>query len=129
MNRLLWALQAVLAVVYLAHGWMLLFPPATMVNMINASIGPRFRVFIGVAEVLASVGLIVPGLTHILAWLTPLAAAGLMIVMASATVFHVQRGEISSAIVCVVLLGLVAFVAYMRWAVHPLVSRRTVAAA
>ena len=129
MNRLLWALQAVLAVVYLAHGWMLLFPPATMVNMINASIGPRFRVFIGVAEVLASVGLIVPGLTHILAWLTPLAAAGLMIVMASATVFHVQRGEIPPAIVCVVLLGLVTFVAYMRWAVHPLVSRRTVAAA
>jgi uncharacterized membrane protein YphA (DoxX/SURF4 family) len=129
MNRLLWALQAVLAVVYLAHGWMLLFPPATMVNMINASIGPRFRVFIGVAEVLASVGLIVPGLTHIPAWLTPLAAAGLMIVMASATVFHVQRGEIPPAIVCVVLLGLVTFVAYMRWAVHPLVSRRTVAAA
>lgn len=129
MNRLLWALQAVLAVVYLAHGWMLLFPPATMVNMINASIGPRFRVFIGVAEVLASVGLIVPGLTHILAWMTPLAAAGLMIVMASATVFHIQRGEIPPAIVCVVLLGLVTFVAYMRWAVHPLVSRRTVAVA
>ena len=129
MNKLLWVLQSVLAMVYLAHGWMLLFPPATLLNTINASIGPQFRVFIGVAEVLAAVGLILPGLTHILTWLTPLAAAGLMIVMASATVFHVQRGEIPPAIVCVVLLGLVTFVAYMRWAMHPLKSRRTVAAA
>jgi hypothetical protein len=36
-------------------------------------LGPSFRVFIGVAEVLASVGLILPGLTGILPWLTSLA--------------------------------------------------------
>src|SRR5262245_43923699 len=115
MNVLLWVLQALLAVAFLAHGLLFLFPPATVVEQMNASLARWFQLFIGVAEVLAAVGLTLPGVTRIQPWLVSCAAAGLMIVMISATVFHVSRGELSSALITAVLLLLATFVAYMRW--------------
>jgi uncharacterized membrane protein YphA (DoxX/SURF4 family) len=120
MNIVLWILQVVLAVAYVAHGILFLNPPAEMVQAMNESIPPALRLFIGAAEVLAAIGLILPGLTRIQPWLTPLAAAGLMIVMFSATVLHAVRAETSSALTTTVLLLLVTFVAYMRWKVKPL---------
>ena len=126
MNILLWVLQVLLAPVFLAHGWMLLFPPESMVAVMNASINPAFRLFIGVAEVLAAVGLTLPGLTRILPWLVPSAAAGLMIVMIGAVILHISRGEVSSAITTTVLLALLTFVAYMRWRVRPILPRSQV---
>ena len=124
MNIALWILQVLLAVVFLAHGWLFVAPPAEMAEIMNAFLAPGFRIFIGVAELLAAAGLILPGVTRILPWLTALAAAGLMIVMASATVVHLSRGEIGSAITTAVLFGLVTFVAYMRWKVKPISPRK-----
>jgi uncharacterized membrane protein YphA (DoxX/SURF4 family) len=126
MNILLWVLQVLLAVAFLAHGWLFLAPPAEMVEQMNSSIPPALRIFIGVAEVLAAVGLIVPGVTRILPWLVSCAAAGLMIVMMSATIFHTTRGELTSALTTAALFVVVAFVAYMRWKVMP-IPPRTVA--
>src|SRR5688572_18636948 len=124
MNVLLWVLQILLAVAFFAHGWFLLFPPANMVELMNSTIGPRFRIFIGVAEVVAAVGLTLPGITRTVPWLVPLAAAGLMIVMLSATVFHIMRGdEVSSAIITTLLFAMATFVAYMRWKVKPILPR------
>jgi len=94
-----------------------------MVEVMNASIHPAFRMFIGVAEVLAAVGLTLPGITRVQPWLIACAAAGLMIVMMSATIFHTIRGEISSAITTAILFVLVTFVAYMRWKVKPILPR------
>ena len=122
-NITLWVLQGLLALGFLAHGWLYLRPPAEMVEQMNAAINPSFRMFIGVAEVLAAIGLIVPGITRVMPGLVPAAAAGLMIVMIGATVFHVSRSEISSAAVTAVLLALVSFVAYARWRVRPIVPR------
>ena len=124
MNIALWILQVLLAAMFLWHGWLFVAPPAEIVEMMNSFIAPGFRIFIGVAELLAAAGLILPGITRILPWLTPLAAAGLMIVMASATVLHLFRGEIGSAISAAVLFGLVTFVAYMRWKVKPISPRK-----
>jgi len=123
MNVLLWVLQALLAVAFLAHGWLFLFPPAEMVDLMNAVIPPAFRVFIGVAEVLAAVGLTLAGITRVLPWLIPLAAAGLMIVMLAATILHGMRAEVGSAITTAMLLVLATFVAYMRWKVNPILPR------
>jgi len=120
MNIVLWILQVLLAVLYLWHGWLMINPPPEVLAIMNTFLAPWFRIFIGVAEVLAAVGLILPGLTRIMPWLTPLAAAGLMIVMASATVVHLSRGEISSAISALVILAIVTFVWYMRWKETPL---------
>jgi putative oxidoreductase len=126
LNRLLWVLQVLLAVAFLAHGWLFLFPPASVVEQMNASIAREFQLFLGVAEVLAAVGLTLPGITRVQPQFVSYAAVGLMIVMISATGFHIVRGEVSSAIVTVVLLLMATFVAYMRWRVAP-IRPRTVA--
>ncbi len=124
MNILLWVLQVLLALVFFAHGWLFLFPPAAMVDQMNASLPRWFQLFLGVAEVLAAVGLTLPGVARIQPWLVPGAAAGVMIVTISATVFHLARGEVSSAITTFVLLAVATFVAYMRWRVAPILARR-----
>ena len=123
MNIVLWILQILLAAQFLFHGWIFVAPPAEMVEAMNAEFAPWFRIFIGVAELLAAAGLILPSLTRILPWLTPLAAAGLMIVTISASILHLSRGEINLAIYTGVLFLLVTFVAYMRWKVKPILPR------
>jgi hypothetical protein len=123
MNILLWVLQVLLAIAFLAHGWLLLSPPAEIVDQLNASLPRWFQLFIGVAEVLAAVGLTLPGLTRILPWLVVGAAAGIVIVTVSATVFHLVRGEMSSAVITLVLSGIAMFVAYMRYRVAPIPAR------
>ena len=123
MNALMWVIQVVLAVVFLAHGLLLLFPPAAIVEQMNASMPRWFQLFLGVAEVLAAIGLTLPGLTRVKTWLVPCAAAGIMIVMIAATAFHFNRGETSSALTTLVLLALATAVAYWRWRVAPIRSR------
>jgi uncharacterized membrane protein YphA (DoxX/SURF4 family) len=123
MNILLWVLQLLLALAFLAHGWLFLSPPAAMVEQMNATLPRWFQLFLGVAEVLAAIGLTLPGLTGIKPWLVPCAAVGIMIVLMSATVFHFVRGEISSAIITLVMLVLATAVAYLRWRVAPIRAR------
>jgi putative oxidoreductase len=124
LNIALWALQVLLAAVYVAHGWLMVSPPAELLALMNEQLGEGFRLFIGVAELLAAAGLILPGITRILPKLTALAAAGLMIVMSSATVLHVFRGENGSAVSAAILFVLVTFVAYARWKVQPITARQ-----
>ena len=90
----------------------------------NAALPRWFQLFLGVAEVLAAIGLTLPGLTRVLPWLITWAAAGVVIVTASATVYHLVRGEISSAVITLVLAAMAGFVAYMRHAVLPVAARR-----
>ncbi|MEO7909776.1 MAG: DoxX family protein [Roseiflexaceae bacterium] len=125
MRIVLWILQVLLAALFVWHGWIYTAPPVEMLDMINAILAPGLRTFIGVAELIAAVGLILPAATRILPWLTPLAAAGLMIVMGSAAVFHFSRGETTNAISAVVIFVLVTIVAYMRWKVYPITPRNT----
>ncbi|MFN8487711.1 MAG: DoxX family protein [Caldilineaceae bacterium] len=120
MNIVLWILQVLLAAAFAAHGWLFLSPPAELLPAMNAMLPTWFRLFLGVAEVLAAVGLVLPGITRIMPWLISLAAAGLMLVMISATVLHTTRGEISSAVTTAILFVVVTFVAYMRWKVKPI---------
>jgi uncharacterized membrane protein YphA (DoxX/SURF4 family) len=119
MNIALWVLQVLLAVAFFAHGWFLLAPPASMVEQINASLPRWFQLFLGTAEVLAAVGLILPGVTRVLPWLVTWAAVGIMVVMVSATVYHLMRGENSSAATTVVLFVMAALVAYGRHRLLP----------
>ena len=124
MNILLWLLQVLLAIAFFAHGYILLVPPAAIVDQMNASLPRWFQISLGVAEILATVGLTLPAFTRIQPWLVSGAAAGIMIVMICATVFHVMRGEVSSAITTFVLLAIATFVAYLRWRVLPIRPRR-----
>lgn len=123
----LWLLQALLAAVFLAHGWLLLAPPVEIAAVMNAQFPRVFWVFLGVAEVLAAIGLILPGVTRILPRLILWACGGLTIVMVSATVLHLVRSEWSSAVTTAILLGLIMLVAYGRARVRPIVARRAAA--
>ena len=124
MHAWLWVLQVLLAAAFFAHGWLFLMPPASVVEQMNASLPRWFQLFLGVAEVLAAIGLTLPGLTRVMPWLVPCASVGIMIVMIAATIFHLMRGEISSAVVTLVLLAMASFVAYMRWRVVPIRARQ-----
>jgi uncharacterized membrane protein YphA (DoxX/SURF4 family) len=123
MNIALWILQVVLTIVNALHGWLYVtWSPATEERMRKRSpkplgLHPAFRTFIGVAELLAAVGLILPAATGILPRLTPLAAAGFAPIMAGAVVFHLRREETSRAISSAVICILAVFVASMRWQV------------
>ena len=129
MNILLWVLQVLLAVVFILHGGLFVtLSPAREEQLQKRQPNSRpmpklprwFSMFIGVAEILGAVGLILPGLTGIFTWLTPLAAAGLMLPAAGAVVLHSSHREIPQVIVTGTLVALSLFVAYMRWQIMPL---------
>jgi hypothetical protein len=123
MNIVLWLLQVLLALAFFAHGLLFLVPPAELVDQMNASLPRWFQLFLGVAEILAAVGLTLPGLTRIQPRLVSWAAGGLMIVMIAATVFHLARAEWSSAAITLLLLAMATYVAYMRQRVLPIQPR------
>jgi hypothetical protein len=123
MNIVLWILQVLLALVFLAHGWMMLSPPAEVAVQMNQALPRWFSLFIGVAEVAASVGMILPGVSRVLPFLVAWAAAGVAFVVGSATVFHVVRGEYGSAAITFVLCALSAFLAYGRTRLRPIRPR------
>ena len=126
MNIALWVLQVLLALAFTAHGLLFLNPPPDIAAMMNASLPRWFQLFLGVAEILAAIGLTLPGVTRVMPWLVTWAAVGIMIVMVSATVYHVMRSEYSSAGITLALLAMATYVAYMRHRVVPIGVRRAV---
>jgi uncharacterized membrane protein YphA (DoxX/SURF4 family) len=115
MNIVLWILQILLAIAFVGHGWLFVAPPAEMVAEMNAAYAPALRIFIGVAELLGTAGLILPGLTRRMPQLTVAAAAGLAVIVVSATIYHLIRGEVTNAATTAILSLLLLFVAYIRW--------------
>jgi hypothetical protein len=73
------------------------------------------RLFAGIAEGLAGLALVIPPLLHVLTWLTPLAAAGLVVLMLGAIVFHTQRREYPNVGFNAVLGVLAAIIAWGRF--------------
>lgn len=123
MNKALWVLQVLLALAFVAHGLMMIAPPPDIAIKMNEFLPRWFQLFLGIAEVLAAVGLTLPGITRIQPNLVPAAAAGVVIVMVCATVLHASRGEYSSAATTFVLLLLAAFVAHGRFKRLPITAR------
>jgi hypothetical protein len=123
MNVVLWVLQVLLAAAFCAHGLLFLIPPPDIAAQMNQSMPRWFQLFLGVAEIAAAIGLILPGLTRVLPWLVTWAAGGIMIVMVSATIFHLARSEWSSAVVTLVLLAMATYVAYARVRIAPIRAR------
>jgi len=112
-NVLLWTVQGLLAALFLFAGSMKLVLPVEAMAGPVALPGLLLR-FIGVVEVLGAIGLIVPWLVRIRPALTPLAAAGLVIIMAGATVITIMGGSVSGAAVPFTVGLLAASVAYGR---------------
>lgn len=111
----LWVVQGVLAVMFLlAGGAKLLMSAEQMATPGAVQLPVAFIRFIGVCELLAAVGMIAPGVTGIMPGLTPIGAAGLLIIMIGATVVNLLSGMPGVAILTAVLGLLAAFVAYGR---------------
>jgi putative oxidoreductase len=117
MNLALWVVQGLLALAYLAAGIMKVSQPVESIgkriDWVNA-VSPGTVRFIGAAEFLGALGLILPLATGILSWLTVVAAAGLVIVQVAAVIFHLQRGEAKQVPMNLVLLILALAVVYGR---------------
>jgi uncharacterized membrane protein YphA (DoxX/SURF4 family) len=116
MNLALWILQALLAALFLfAGGTKLIMPIEEMTKQMQVPMPGWFLRFIGVAELLGGLGLVLPWLTRVQPKLTPLAAAGLVIIMIGAVAVTIMSGEIAMAIFPLAVGVLCAFVAYGRW--------------
>ena len=123
MNIGLWVLQVLLALAFAAHGGMMLFPSPEIAAQMNANLPRWFSLFIGVAEVAAAVGLILPGMTRIMPFFVTWAAVGIMIIMVSASGYHAVRGEVSGTVTTFILLLMATFVAYGRSRLRPIRAR------
>jgi hypothetical protein len=113
-NRTLWTIQGLLAALFLFAGGMKLVLPIEAMTAPIVLPGPFLR-FLGVAEVLGAIGLILPGLLRIHPGLTPLAAAGLVIIMIGATVITSLGGQVGAALVPFAVGLLSATVVFGRW--------------
>ena len=131
MNIALWILQILLGVYFIFVGVNhFIIPPGLPEAMSWMYELPTWlHVFSGAAEILAGLGLILPGLFKYQTRLVPLAAAGLVLVMIGAIVWHLARGEFQNIFVNLILALLAAFVAYGRWRLSPLQDRERTAAA
>jgi uncharacterized membrane protein YphA (DoxX/SURF4 family) len=122
MNVFLWILAAVLAVAFLGAGVMKVLRTKEQLAATGLAWVEDFSAgtvkLIGVLEILAAVGLILPALLDIAPILVPLSALGLVFMMIGAVITHVRRKEIPQAVPALVLLVLAAIVAWGRFGPH-----------
>jgi uncharacterized membrane protein YphA (DoxX/SURF4 family) len=122
MGIALWVVQVLLAAAFLVSGATKLSQPREKLvkNMawVEDFSQPTVRI-IGALEVLGAIGVVVPALTGVLPWLTPLAALGLVLLMLGAALTHLRRTEYGYIAMNAVLLVLAAFVVYGRFFVLP----------
>ena len=119
MNRALWIVQGLLSALFLFGGIVKLLMPSEELTA-QVPLPGLFIQFIGVAELFGAVGLILPALLRIRPGLTPLAAAGLTIIMVGATVITAATMGAAMALFPLVTGLLTAFVAYGRWRLAPI---------
>ena len=118
MNRLLWSAQGLLAGLFLFAGGAKLMMPIEPIAE-QSHLPGAFLHFVAVCEVLGAVGLILPRRLNILPVLTPIAAAGLTIIVIGATVVTLMTGQGAVALLPAVTALLAAFVAWGRWRLAP----------
>jgi len=123
----LWGAQILLAIAFGGAGLMKLSQPiealGAMMSWVNHS--PDWLVrFIGFAEVAGALGMILPALTRIAPFLTPLAALGFVVIQVLAIGVHASLGETAGSLpINLVLLALSLFVAWGRWKKRPIAPR------
>lgn len=117
MHIVLWVVQGVLAALYIHAGQLKAFQYEKAGAMLKwpAELPRGLVAFIGVSELAGGIGLVAPMATGVLPELTPVAAAGLAVVMLLATGFEIRRRAYSKLPLTVGLCAAAAFVAYARW--------------
>jgi hypothetical protein len=113
--RVLWIVQGLLALMFLFAGGVKIVMPGDVLTKDTPMLSAAFLRFVGVCEVLGAIGLILPGLLRIRPGLTPLAAAGLIVIMIGAIVVTLMIGGGATALFPFATGLLLAFVVYGRW--------------
>ena len=118
MNTALWIVQGILAALFLMAGFMKSTTPkeklALKMPWANDYSAGTVKL-IGITQLMAAIGLIIPMLTGIAPLLTPLAAIGLCVTMILAIMYHYRKNEMKAIGTNVVLFLLAAFVVYGRF--------------
>lgn len=123
MNIVLWVVQVLLALAFLGAGFMKVSQP---IDKLKTNMGwvthttPAIVRLVGALEILGGLGLLLPGLTHILPILTALAALGLVATMVGAIIVHFRLNEASRSVAPLILLLLALFIVIGRFAIVPL---------
>ena len=123
MTYALWIIQTLLGLLFLLSGGMKFAMSVAEMTKDMPSMPGWFLHFIGVMEILGGLGLILPSLLRIRPGLTPLAAAGLVIIMIGATVITFATMGVGAAALPLIVGILCVFVAYGRWRLAPLSAR------
>jgi putative oxidoreductase len=122
----LWAGQGLLASMFLKAGTTKLVKPMPELEEkfgFPKVVGAPTTRFIGASEVAGGLGAMLPAVTRVAPWLTPLAAGGLGVVMLLASGYHLGRREFAHLKLPIMLGALAALVAYGRGAHKPIPAR------
>ncbi|HEX9614072.1 MAG TPA: DoxX family protein [Bacteroidota bacterium] len=122
MNITLWILQVLVGAMFVMSGYGKAFFPWEEITATvpwSDGVSQDLMRFIGWAEVLGGIGLVLPASIKVKPILTPIAATGLTLIMILATGFHVMRAEYSFLPWSLVLGCLAGFVAYGRFVLKP----------
>ena len=121
-NRILWILQWLFGLYFIAVGVMHFIVPEGLPKMMEwmYDLGSTVHYIVGVAEILGGLGLILPAITGKATGLVPLAALGLAVVMVGAAIWHSPRGETLQIGNNVFLALVMLYIAYGRWKLAPL---------
>lgn len=120
MNLFLWILQGLLGAMFIMAGIMKSTQPKEKLSKMawTGRYAPGTIKFIGVAELLAGIGLIVPWATGIVPLLTPVAAGGIALIMILAAIDHLKSNEKKEVIINVIILLLAACIAFGRYKLY-----------
>ena len=121
LNRALWTAQILIAVLFAFAGSVKFMMPPEQMQQGTVILPLSFIYFIGICEVLGALGMILPGLTRIRTALTPLAAAGLTIIMIGATAVTIIGG-MPGAFVPAIIGIISSWIAYARTRIAPLAN-------
>lgn len=121
MHGLEWVFSFVLAAVFLSTGLVKAFryPKAQELLAWVNGLPPGLVKGIGIVEILGALGLILPALSGVSPWLTPMAAIALALLMFMAAMFHAVRRERGEMAVNLLLLTILGVVIYFRWELMP----------
>jgi hypothetical protein len=122
-SKVLWVAQVLLALGMASAGIIKLVWPDADLEAAYPLFPAVFIRFIGVCEILGAIGVVVPAALRIRPELTPLAAAGLAIIMGGAVISTIMMGAASMIAMPLILFLLAVFVAYGRWKLAPIAPR------
>lgn len=123
---ILWVAQVILAATFIwAAAMKLVQPPDKLAAMWpwTGQIPGTLVKLTGLIDLAGATGLILPSLLRIKPKLTPIAAIGIILLMISASIFHIARGEAAQIGTNIVFAGMAAFIAWGRFTKAPIIAR------